>query len=82
MAESGHNLSRNPNVCASCSSMFDGMEERSIDNLPPPPLAKPPPAEPSPPEKAPLVEELRPDQEVVLDWSSGHLSRSTSRTSK
>jgi hypothetical protein len=27
MPEKGNALSRNPNVCASCSSMADGMEE-------------------------------------------------------
>lgn len=29
MSEDGNTLSRNPNVCASCSSMTDGMEENS-----------------------------------------------------
>ena len=27
MAEQGNDLSRNPNMCASCSSLADGMEE-------------------------------------------------------
>ena len=27
MPETGNALSRNPNICASCSSMADGMEE-------------------------------------------------------
>ena len=27
MPEAGNALSRNPNICASCSSMADGMEE-------------------------------------------------------
>ena len=27
MPETGNTLSRNPNVCASCSSMADGMDE-------------------------------------------------------
>ncbi len=30
MSEAGNALSRNPNVCASCSSMADGMEEQSV----------------------------------------------------
>lgn len=30
MAEKGSGLSRNPNVCASCSSLADGMEESSL----------------------------------------------------
>jgi len=30
MPEQGNALSRNPNVCASCSSMADGMEEASL----------------------------------------------------
>jgi hypothetical protein len=34
MADRGHALSRNPNLCASCSSLADGMEEPSISNLP------------------------------------------------
>ena len=32
MTEAGNALSRNPNICASCSSMADGMYE---ENLPP-----------------------------------------------
>jgi hypothetical protein len=28
--ESGNNLSRNPNVCASCSSMADGIDEPDL----------------------------------------------------
>jgi hypothetical protein len=31
MAERGHVLSRNPNVCASCSSLADGMDESSAN---------------------------------------------------
>jgi hypothetical protein len=27
MAEKGNTLSRNPNICASCSSMADGMDD-------------------------------------------------------
>jgi hypothetical protein len=27
MSERGNSLSRNPNVCSSCSSMADGMEQ-------------------------------------------------------
>jgi len=30
IAEQGNALSRNPNVCASCSSMADGMEESNL----------------------------------------------------
>ena len=30
MPEKGNALSRNPNICASCSSMADGMEESSL----------------------------------------------------
>jgi hypothetical protein len=45
MAEGGNKLSRNPNVCASCSSMLDGMN----DSAEPPasPGSKPPEAEPA-----------------------------------
>jgi hypothetical protein len=30
IAQRGNTLSRNPNVCASCSSLADGMEESSL----------------------------------------------------
>lgn len=30
MAEHGNVLSRNPNICACCSSMTDGMEEPAL----------------------------------------------------
>jgi hypothetical protein len=30
MAEGGNQLSRNPNVCASCSSLADGMDDLSL----------------------------------------------------
>jgi hypothetical protein len=30
MSEKGNALSRNPNICASCSSLADGMEESSL----------------------------------------------------
>jgi len=30
MPEKGNALSRNPNICASCSSMADGMDEPSM----------------------------------------------------
>ena len=30
ISEQGNALSRNPNICASCSSMADGMEESNI----------------------------------------------------
>lgn len=37
MTEAGNTLSRNPNVCASCSSMADGIEESNVpDRLDPP----------------------------------------------
>ena len=34
MAEQGNVLSRNPNMCASCSSMADGMDELSATGYP------------------------------------------------
>jgi division protein CdvB (Snf7/Vps24/ESCRT-III family) len=38
MPEAGNALSRNPNICASCSSMADGMDEPSLpENSPPAP---------------------------------------------
>jgi hypothetical protein len=33
MVEKGNALSRNPNICASCSSLVDGMEESSVASL-------------------------------------------------
>jgi hypothetical protein len=30
MPEKGNSLSRNPNICASCSSMADGMDESDV----------------------------------------------------
>jgi hypothetical protein len=33
MPEVGNALSRNPNVCASCSSMVDGMEGAGVSGL-------------------------------------------------
>ncbi len=30
MPEKGNALSRNPNICASCSSLADGMEEPNV----------------------------------------------------
>ena len=34
MPEHGNPLSRNPNICASCSSIADGMEESSLPASP------------------------------------------------
>jgi len=34
MPETGNALSRNPNICASCSSMADGMEEPVVSENP------------------------------------------------
>lgn len=44
MAEGGNKLSRNPNVCASCSSMLDGMD----DGAAPPASPAPQPTEAEP----------------------------------
>ena len=33
MPEEGNTLSRNPNVCASCSSMADGMETSNLPEI-------------------------------------------------
>jgi hypothetical protein len=30
----GNTLSRNPNLCASCSSLTDGMTETNVESLP------------------------------------------------
>jgi hypothetical protein len=33
MPEGGNALSRNPNICASCSSMEDGLDEPNVPEL-------------------------------------------------
>jgi hypothetical protein len=33
MVEHGNALSRNPNVCASCSSLADGMEDSALPSM-------------------------------------------------
>ena len=38
MAAGWNVLSRNPNICASCSSMLDGMEEPEKEPPPPHPI--------------------------------------------
>ena len=45
MAPGGNDLSRNPNICASCSSILDGMEEREDYELEKPPDQQPSPRE-------------------------------------
>jgi hypothetical protein len=42
MIERGNALSRNPNICASCSSLADGMEESSIARSYPSPTPEAP----------------------------------------
>jgi hypothetical protein len=33
MAERGNALSRNPNICAACSSLADGMDDTTVSEL-------------------------------------------------
>ena len=33
MVDKGNALSRNPNICASCSSLVDGMDESSVASM-------------------------------------------------
>jgi len=67
MAENNHGLSRNPNVCASCSSMADGiaeteaLPERAATALD---LSSVPGPIPPTPE---------PREQVIVEWSSGRL---------
>src|SRR5262249_18353261 len=64
MAENNHGLSRNPNVCASCSSMADGMGETRRITHPPetgPNLSAA--SKTAPPNPA------DPHQQVVVEWS-------------
>lgn len=65
MAENNHGLSRNPNVCASCSSMADGLGDiatlrwpETARNLSPAPEAVPPPP-------------AEPREQIIIEWSSG-----------
>jgi hypothetical protein len=55
MIEPGNSLSRNPNICASCSSLADGMEEASIDSI-----KIRSPMETPMPEKAPVSSKPKP----------------------
>ena len=68
MAENNHGLSRNPNVCASCSSMADGIGETST----PPERSESSRAPSSISESVPLTP-ADPGEQVVLEWSSGRL---------
>jgi hypothetical protein len=52
IVEPGNALSRNPNICASCSSLADGMEQSSIASM-----DAGSPVEPNPPEAAPVSAE-------------------------
>ncbi len=70
MAASDHGLSRNPNVCASCSSMADGMGDTTLPaapqygvDLPLLPADNPrSAAEPNP-------------EVIVVEWASGRLRK-------
>jgi hypothetical protein len=61
MAENNHGMSRNPNVCASCSSMADGIGELL------------PKAEAIPSSRAESHQQRIPREQVVIEWSSGRL---------
>ena len=68
MAEANHGLSRNPNVCASCSSMADGMgETTTIPETPGTVVDSSPIAEAGVPPAA------EPRQQVIVEWTSGRL---------
>ena len=56
MPEQGNALSRNPNICASCSSMADGMEESNLpESVPPKPDVATAPAEDQPQRETPAA---------------------------
>ena len=80
IAARAQDLSRNPNVCASCSSMADGMEETSVASL-----SESLPGD-APEDSQPLEEArasaLSPDEEVVLDWFAGQISKRSSALPK
>jgi hypothetical protein len=66
MAENNHGLSRNPNVCASCSSMADGMAGTATLSDPCDTAAQVSSlGEPS------LLTPEAPPQQVVIEWASG-----------
>jgi len=67
MAESSHGLSRNPNVCASCSSMADGIGETILPEAPEPAVDLPLSVEAGSP---PATEA---SEEVVVEWTSGRV---------
>jgi hypothetical protein len=63
MAARGNAFSRNPNVCASCSSMADGMDDRMDDSSMPPvlesvPLEAPKTDSPSVPTESAAAEQI------------------------
>jgi len=62
MAERGNSLSRNPNVCASCSSLADGMEDPSLPT-PHETASDKPVQPPASPPVIPATAEI-----VVLEW--------------
>jgi hypothetical protein len=63
MSETGNLLSRNPNVCASCSSLADGMDDSSLATV-----------DSAAPEVVPQIESP-PGQadcdEVTVEWVAG-----------
>lgn len=81
IARRGHALSRNPNVCASCSSMADGMTEMTEDHR----IQKSgaagnhPRTEANASEPAPSLVSPA-ENEIVLDWSAGQVLKRTSST--
>ena len=74
MAENNHGLSRNPNVCASCSSMADGIGEPATSpGQKQATFALLPNAEAVPPTPAESGQQRIPREQVVIEWSSGQL---------
>jgi len=70
MAETDHGLSRNPNVCASCSSMADGMGETTTRTEAPQTVL----GLSSMTESVPLTPDVAREQ-VVIEWSSGRMQK-------
>ena len=63
MTEHSHERSRNPNVCASCSSLADGMAESVYEGEGPPAHVAS--------NKAVQDPELQPLNEVFVEWVAG-----------
>lgn len=68
MAEGSNALSRNPNVCASCSSLSDGMYDETQERATIRRSA-------APPRRESAAQPVPAPAEVVLEWTGASLCR-------